>query len=61
VDNDPDPEIDFASPPPGVDPSDPPLLTILQDQLGLKLKSVRAPAGVVVTDHAEPTIDEAAR
>ena len=40
--------------PPGVDPAGPPLITALQEQLGLKLEPIRAPVGVVVIDHAEP-------
>jgi uncharacterized protein (TIGR03435 family) len=42
------------SPPPGVDPAGPPLITALEEQLGLKLRPGRAPIDVVVIDHAEP-------
>ena len=52
---------DRRTPPPGVDPSGPPLLTALQDQLGLKLQPVRAPIEVVVIDHAEPLAGAAER
>jgi uncharacterized protein (TIGR03435 family) len=52
---------DRRAPPPGVDPSGPPLLTALQDQLGLKLQPLRAPIEVVVIDHAEPLADASER
>ena len=50
-------------PPPGVpipsiDPNGPSLFTALQEQLGLKLESTRAPVEVIVIDHVErPTPD----
>jgi uncharacterized protein (TIGR03435 family) len=40
--------------PPGVDPAGPPLATALQEQLGLKFESLRAPVEVLVIEHAEP-------
>jgi uncharacterized protein (TIGR03435 family) len=48
-----------GSPPPGVDPTGPSLITALQEQLGLKLEPVRAPIDVVVIDHAEPLVASA--
>jgi uncharacterized protein (TIGR03435 family) len=45
-------------PPPSVDPNNPSLFTALQEQLGLKLESARAPVEVLVIDHVErPTPD----
>jgi len=35
------------------DPSGPSIITALQKQLGLKLESAKAPAGVLVIDHVE--------
>ena len=43
--------------PPGVDPTGPPLITALREQLGLKLQPVRAPIDVVVIDQIEPLVD----
>ena len=40
--------------PPGVDPDGPSIFTALQDQLGIKMESRRAPVSVVVIDHIEP-------
>jgi len=48
-----------GSPPPGVDPAGPSLITALQEQLGLKLEPIRAPIDVVVIDHAEPLVASA--
>jgi uncharacterized protein (TIGR03435 family) len=50
-----------AAPPPGVDPSGPPLITALREQLGLRLDPVRAPVEVLVIEHADPlSADETA-
>jgi uncharacterized protein (TIGR03435 family) len=48
-----------GSPPPGVplpsiDPNGPSVFTAVQEQLGLKLESERAPVEVLVIDHVEP-------
>jgi uncharacterized protein (TIGR03435 family) len=43
-----------ATPPPGVDPSGPPLTTALREQLGLRLDPVRALVEVLVIERAEP-------
>lgn len=42
-----------ATAPPGVDPAGPPLLTAVQEQLGLKLEPARGPVNVLVIDRAE--------
>jgi len=41
------------SPLPPVDPNGPSIFTAVQEQLGLKLDSTRAPVDVVVIDHLE--------
>ncbi len=47
-----------APPPPAIDPNGPSLFTAVQEQLGLKLESERAPVEVLVIDHVErPTPD----
>ena len=47
-----------APPPPSIDPNGPSLFTAVQEQLGLKLESERAPVEVLVIDHVErPTPD----
>ena len=46
-----------AQPPP-IDPNGPSIFTAVQEQLGLKLDSTRAPVDVLVIDHVEqPTED----
>jgi uncharacterized protein (TIGR03435 family) len=42
------------APPPDVDPG-PDLFTALQEQLGLRLQSKKAPVDTLVVDHAEKT------
>jgi uncharacterized protein (TIGR03435 family) len=47
-----------APPLPSIDPNGPSLFTAVQEQLGLKLESARAPVEVLVIDHVErPTPD----
>jgi bla regulator protein blaR1 len=47
-----------GAPPPSIDPNGPSLFTAVQEQLGLKLESERAPVEVLVIDHVErPTPD----
>jgi uncharacterized protein (TIGR03435 family) len=54
----PEPDPARGGLPPGVDPNGPPIFTALQEQLGLKLESTKAPYDIVVIDHAEmPTLD----
>ena len=48
-----------GTPPPGVDPSGPTLITALQEQLGLKLRPTRAPVMFIVVDHLEPLRSDA--
>ena len=53
-----------GDPPPGapalppIDPNGPSLFTALQEQLGLKLESTRAPVKVLVIDRAEAPTDD---
>jgi uncharacterized protein (TIGR03435 family) len=47
------PERPDGSPVPGSDPAGPTILVALQEQLGLKLESIKAPVEVMVIDHAE--------
>lgn len=47
------PDVTQADTPPPVDSSGPSLFTALQEQLGLKLESTKAPAEVIVIDHVE--------
>jgi uncharacterized protein (TIGR03435 family) len=55
-------QVPIGPPPPGVelpaiDPNGPSLFTAIQEQLGLKLESARAPVEVVVIDSIEPPTD----
>jgi uncharacterized protein (TIGR03435 family) len=44
--------------PPPIDPNGPSIFTPVQEQLGLKLESTKAPVNVLVIDHVEqPTPD----
>lgn len=47
-----------ASPPPGIDANAPELFTAIQEQLGLKLQSTRAPIEMVVVDSVDRLIDD---
>ena len=42
-----------APPLPSIDPNGPSIFTALQEQLGLKLNSLRGPVDVLVIDHVE--------
>jgi len=46
-----------TAPPPNVDPNGPNIFAALQDQLGLKLESKRAPVPVVVIDRIESLVE----
>jgi len=48
-----------GTPPPGVDPAGPTLITALEEQLGLKLRPSRAPVEFIVVDHVEPLRSDA--
>jgi uncharacterized protein (TIGR03435 family) len=50
-----------GTPPPGVDPSGPTLITALEEQLGLKLRPSRASVAFIVVDHIEPLRSDASR
>ena len=47
-----------APPLPPIDPNGPSLFTAVQEQLGLKLESTKAPVDVLVIDHAEKPTDD---
>jgi uncharacterized protein (TIGR03435 family) len=42
-----------VNPPPPPDPNGPTLFTAVQEQLGLKLESTKAPVDIIIVDHAE--------
>jgi len=48
-----------GTPPPGVDPSGPTIITALEEQLGLKLRPTRAPVVFIIVDHVEPLRSDA--
>ena len=48
-----------GTPPPGVDPSGPTIITALDEQLGLKLRPTRAPVVFIIVDHVEPLRSDA--
>ena len=48
-----------GTPPPGVDPSGPTIITALEEQLGLKLRPTRAPVVFIIVDHVEPLTSDA--
>jgi uncharacterized protein (TIGR03435 family) len=47
-----------APPLPSIDPNGPSIFTAVQEQLGLKLDSTKAPVDVLVVDHVEPPTDD---
>jgi len=47
-----------GSPFPAIDPNGPSIFTAVQEQLGLKLDSTRAPVDVLVIDHVEPPTED---
>jgi uncharacterized protein (TIGR03435 family) len=58
------PQLPAGGPPPGappfppIDPNGPSLFAAVQEQLGLKLDSTRAPVNIVVVDAAEPPTED---